>query len=752
MLLRRRWLYGLLLIPFLTLLSIAASVRAQGQSSSLSILEVDDSQYPLVKALVAVADANGIPVHGLTKEAFLVTEDGDAAEIFSVQEVSDASTLNLVLAIDVSGSMEGAPIDATRQAAMQLLQNLPPQDKVALLLFNEKVHTAAPLGTPREDVLNALQNMQSKGDTALYDAIHQGAMLLQQAPSGRRAVVVFSDGADTRSSLKLEDAVNTAQRFSVPVYVVGYGPKIKPKELQRIASLTGGAFYQAPKIQDIPVAFAQVMDALHRSYEIQYIGVTPVDGREHELRVVLVQGQSVETSAVFIARPGNLTVQMDIENAPDRALAEQLLQAAGQPPVDAHIPIVGGSVTLKMLTKPGHVAHVVYQLDGDPLGETDNTRFVWDTTSASPGVHTLSAMVTDHVGNEKSYEQQVAIVPAASIQLVLPPSGKALEGDAPLSLQVNAIAPIAEVIVGFQGQELARFTGPPYDFTWSTVKIPPGDYTLEVTAILQDGSQISKQLPVTIGPHITVVLKSPQSGEELKGGVQLKADVKSDAKVKHVIFYADGQELGKVENPPYTFKIHTGDFLPGTYVLRAEAENIMGMKASDEVQVQMIPVTRTSALGIALLLMLAVLIIVPIIFMARKRRKQREQAQSEWQQSPPAGESGVFPGNTSTSQRQPVAWLTLISGEADGNQFPIYPGETRVGRSREFADVRLSDLSASRRHAIITADAQGVFYQDLNSQNPSFINGQPVAQRVRLHHGDEIQIGNTKLLFQQTGG
>ena len=750
--LQRRWRHLLLVMPLLAILASLTPALAQGKTASLSILQVDDSQYPLVTALVSVADANGIPIQGLTQDAFLVTEDGSTVEIQTVQEVTGASALNVVLALDISGSMKGAPIDATRQAAIQVLQNLPAQDKVGLLFFNERVQNMAALGGDRGSIISTLQRMQSNGDTALYDAIHEGVVMLQQAPNGRRAVVVFTDGEDTRSSLKLEDAVDTAQRFSVPIYVVGYGPKIKPKELQRIAELTGGAFFQAPKIQNIPNAFAQVMDALHRAYKIQYMGVTPADGREHELRVVLVQGPSSETSARFTARPGNLNVGIDYEGAPDRTAAEQVWQDLGKQPVDPNIPILGGTVTLRMTAQPGRIAHVAYQLDGNALDEVNASSYQWDTSAVTPGLHTLTAEVTDHVGNTQHFEQQAAIIPVVHVTLASPASGDAMVGNVPIALRVTTIDPISDLSVSFQGQNLGQFTGPPYEFTWTTSTIPPGDYVLDVAVTTQGGYQSSVQLPVVIGKHISVTLQSPQTGEYLEGWVYMKADVESDAQVSHVTFYVNDQEIGQVENPPYTLKIHTGDFLPGDYTLKAEAVNAAGMDDSNKVQVHMTPTTRTGALGLALILALAVLIIIPVIFVARKRRQQSQQPVPAVIPAPTSTNGAMMQGAASASDEQPLGWLTLVSGEADQKQYPIYKGETHIGRNREYADVRLSDMGVSRRHAIIVADAQGVYYQDLNSQNPSYINGSPVTQRTPLHNGDEIKIGNSKLLFQQTGG
>ncbi|HHB90576.1 MAG TPA: VWA domain-containing protein, partial [Anaerolineae bacterium] len=499
---RALWLIPLLLLG-LTLL-MAQPGWAQDAQPALSILQVDDSQYPQMKVLVTVADANGIPIQGLDKNAFLVTEDGRAAAIQQVTAVQGAAPLNLVLAIDVSGSMKGKPMDTTRQAVAQLLGNLSPQDKAGLLIFNQKVRELAPLGSDPNTLLAAVQSLQADGDTALYDAIHEAVMRVKNAPVGRRAVVVFSDGEDTRSGLTLEDAISTAQRFSVPVYVVGYGPKIQPKQLQRIAQLTGGAFFRAPKLEDIPTAFAQVMNALNQAYEITYLGVTPVDDGEHELRVILtLAGQSVEESAPFVARAGNIALQLNLGQLPDRGAAEAVWQLMDMPPLDAQTPLLSGDILVEPQTQPGKPTRATILLDDQPLASDIQPPYTWDTRSVEPGQHTLTVQVWDHVGNEASVEQPVAVVPIAFAKLTQPaatldmPPTVVITGVVPVQFEIATIVPLTEAIVTHQDVELARFSGPPYQFNWDVTAIPTGETQLNLALAFQDGESMTYAFPVT---------------------------------------------------------------------------------------------------------------------------------------------------------------------------------------------------------------------------------------------------------------
>ena len=120
--------------------------------------------------------------------------------------MTGVTPLYVALALDVSGSMTGAPLQATTWAAQDLVNKLTAVDQAALLTFGTNVVLAAPLSTDHAAISSILQTLRAGGNTLLYDAAHQGVTLLEKTPPGRRAVVLFTDGEDTRSRLTLDDA------------------------------------------------------------------------------------------------------------------------------------------------------------------------------------------------------------------------------------------------------------------------------------------------------------------------------------------------------------------------------------------------------------------------------------------------------------------------------------------------------------------------------------------------------------------
>jgi len=152
---------------------------------------------------------------------------------------------DVLLVMDVSGSMSGSKIDQARQAAHAFLDNMPSQNRVGLLRFNHNVELAVPLASFEGASTNIRQQvdlLDADGDTALYDAILSAIDTMRGDESDNRikAVVVLSDGKDTASFNSLNDVVNSigaahSDRNPVLVIPVAYGGDADISALNAIA-------------------------------------------------------------------------------------------------------------------------------------------------------------------------------------------------------------------------------------------------------------------------------------------------------------------------------------------------------------------------------------------------------------------------------------------------------------------------------------------------------------------------------------
>ncbi len=231
-----------------------------------------DSELVLVNA--TVTDKKGEPFLGLGKAAFRVIEDGkeQELEIFETEEAPFAA----VILIDSSGSMEQR-VSLARSAAMRFLDGIRPDDQVAIYNFDSKLSQVQEFSNLR-DLVPGVYDLKASGWTVLYDAIFKAAEDLKKRPEKRRAIVVLSDGADTRSGKSATKALKAAQDAAATIYTVDMsglntGGKARMQNrgiLKNFADKTGGRFIETPGGAQLREAFANIVKELGIQYTLGY--------------------------------------------------------------------------------------------------------------------------------------------------------------------------------------------------------------------------------------------------------------------------------------------------------------------------------------------------------------------------------------------------------------------------------------------------------------------------------------------------
>ena len=166
-----------------------------------SVGYVERVDVDVVQVTVTVADGHGKFVRNIPKSAFRVFEDGhpQAVTHFSSEDVP----LELVAAIDISGSM--APVmPKVKKAVKEFLADVPPRDQVTLLGFNDNILTLTRKTTDLAERIKAVDRLAPWGSTALYDVLLRGIQILGRQ-TGRKALVVFTDGEDQGSHATIND-------------------------------------------------------------------------------------------------------------------------------------------------------------------------------------------------------------------------------------------------------------------------------------------------------------------------------------------------------------------------------------------------------------------------------------------------------------------------------------------------------------------------------------------------------------------
>ena len=221
-----------------------------------------------------VLDRRGRYIRHLKAEDFTVFEDGHPVELESFERT--ARGLNLVVVLDVSGSMEGQ-IDLVKAAAAELVDWLEADDRVAVYSFNHLLNRVAQPGDDKRLAQERIRGLAAGGGTALYDALLQ---VIEEFPgrAGRTVLVVFSDGRDERSLVPLSRVIQRAREMRVAIYTVASDRKQGAPgrgDLEQITAGTGGVSFTIRNLSEISAAFRKVFADLGAQYRLSY---TPTPG------------------------------------------------------------------------------------------------------------------------------------------------------------------------------------------------------------------------------------------------------------------------------------------------------------------------------------------------------------------------------------------------------------------------------------------------------------------------------------------
>jgi Ca-activated chloride channel family protein len=170
---------------------------------------------------VTVTDPNGTYVTGLQKDDFKLYMDGQQRPIeFFRQDLNTPVSVGIL--VDTSGSMT-PKIAQARAAIAQFIKNLNDKDDVFLFAFSSHPFLLQPFTVNHDLVMRRLALLHAYGQTALFDVIMQGLMMVQRGRYDKKALLVITDGMDNSSSATVNNVVAQARRMGVLVYSIGIG-------------------------------------------------------------------------------------------------------------------------------------------------------------------------------------------------------------------------------------------------------------------------------------------------------------------------------------------------------------------------------------------------------------------------------------------------------------------------------------------------------------------------------------------------
>jgi VWFA-related protein len=277
---------------------VARTVRTKGLGF------VDKVTVEAVQVTVTVTDDGGHFVAGIPRAAFKVTENGKPQTItyFASEDVP----LELIVAVDISGSMTPA-MPKLKKAVKGFLGAVPAKDEVTLLGFNDSVFAPARKATELAERMRAVDRLTPWGATALYDVILRGIDMLGKQ-TGRKALVVFTDGEDQGSHVAIEDVERRLQASDVTLYMIAQGRGISQEYLKKIMNRltvpTGGRTFTTDSVDALQGAFDELLDELSNQYLLGYSPTnTKRDDTWREIKVAVEGHSGIRSRQGYRATP-----------------------------------------------------------------------------------------------------------------------------------------------------------------------------------------------------------------------------------------------------------------------------------------------------------------------------------------------------------------------------------------------------------------------------------------------------------------
>lgn len=272
------------------------------------------SSVDVVSVAAVVRDRKGRFVKDLSKQDFEIVEAGVSRPILDFRaELNGPVKLGLLL--DISGSMRvGERTNDAKAAARHIFASLTGADQAAVYTFDTMLSQTQPFTSKQPELEAALDSAEKPfGQTSLYDAIAQTSRKVADASrSGTRrlphrsAVVVITDGIDTRSEMTPAQVSEIASGIDVPVYIIAVmstvdDPRENPEDrraaavatdLQELARRTGGELYISSSPARMSVAAREMVDELRHQYVLAFeastrAGWRPLEVRTRQARLVV---------------------------------------------------------------------------------------------------------------------------------------------------------------------------------------------------------------------------------------------------------------------------------------------------------------------------------------------------------------------------------------------------------------------------------------------------------------------------------
>ena len=247
---------------------------------NVQIQQVDASAYPNIKLYLQIEDQiSGEVPAALDNTLFFIRKQDASAnyikqEVKKVSQLNETEALNIEMVADVSGSMMGQPLMEAQNIMSNFVSSVQfaAGDKVELISFSTGVTLEEEFSNSSTSLISKINGLKTGNLTSLYDALYASVSRVA-AQSGAKCVIAFTDGQDNHSSCSSSDVISTAQRYHVPIFIIGIGTS-NYSEASNIAKQTGGAYYNINTVTSMSDIYKEIYKQEKELYLVEFEDTT----------------------------------------------------------------------------------------------------------------------------------------------------------------------------------------------------------------------------------------------------------------------------------------------------------------------------------------------------------------------------------------------------------------------------------------------------------------------------------------------
>lgn len=242
----------------------------------IHVQQIDASDFPRVRLYVDVKDRETEEtVDDLDQMLFYLKQKDASAnfikqKIIAAHQIDDVESLKVDMVADVSGSMSGTPITNAKAIMCNFVDSMQfnKGDLVELTSFSTGVRIEQEFCGDTALLKQKINSFKTDSQTSLYDALYTSVSRVA-GETGAKCVIAFTDGEDNYSSCTVEDVISAAQRYRIPVFIIGIGNSIG-SSMSYISSQTGGKYYSINDVNLMESLYREIYRMEKELYMIEY--------------------------------------------------------------------------------------------------------------------------------------------------------------------------------------------------------------------------------------------------------------------------------------------------------------------------------------------------------------------------------------------------------------------------------------------------------------------------------------------------